>query len=105
MKERVKSTAASLIFKKFGYEPSGILRGTEMVWPIPAGPSTAITSNKSFKEDNSRLMNKVDKFLEQQVLAMEAEGNIDFGDMGITDPEVLAKETEHMKSKNNPKVT
>ena len=50
-------------------------------------------------------MNKVDKFLEQQVLAMEAEGNIDFGDMGITDPEVLAKETEHMKSKNNPKVT
>ena len=105
MKERVKSTAASLIFKKFGYEPSGILRGTDMVWPIPAGPSTAFTSNKSFKEDNSRLMNKVDKFLEQQVLAMEAEGNIDFGDMGITDPEVLARETEHMKSKNNPKVT
>ena len=39
------------------------------------------------------------------MLAMEAEGNIDFGDMGIKDPEILAKETAQLKSKNNPKVT
>ena len=50
-------------------------------------------------------MNKVDRFLEHQVLAMEAEGNIEFGNMGIKDPEILAKETAHLKSKNNPKVT
>ena len=101
----MKSAAASLIFKKFGYEPSGILRGTDIVWPIPAGPSTTFTSAKSFKQDNSRLMSRVDKFVEQHVLSLENEGAIDFGDMGIQDPEKLAKETDILKNKSNPKVT
>lgn len=102
---RVKSAAASLIFKKFGYEPSGILRGTDIVWPIPAGPSTTFTSAKSFKKDNSRLMAKVDAFVEQHVLSLENEGLVDFGDMGIQDPEKLAKETAILKHRKNPKVT
>ena len=102
---RVKSAAASLIFKKFGYEPSGILRGTDFVWPIPAGPSTTYTSAKSFKKDNSRLMAKVDKFVEQHVLNLENEGLVEFGDMGIQDPEKLAKETAMLRHKKNPKVT
>ena len=102
---RVKSAAASLIYKKFGYEPSGILRGCDMVWPIPAGPSTTFTSAKSFKKDNSRLMSRVDKFVEQHVLNLESEGLIDFGDMGIQDPGKLARETAALKHKDNPKVT
>ena len=86
----VKQTAANLIFKRWGYDPSGVLKDTQI-------DINQFQKDNSLRSDHLKLFARVDRLVEQEKLKMEAKGLTPF-DVEIADPKEKKREIKVLES-------